>query len=347
MKPIRWGIIGCGDVTEVKSGPAFQKADGSQLIAVMRREAAKAADYARRHGILRWYDNADRLIADEQVDAVYIATPPGVHESIALKVAAAGKPCYVEKPMARNSAEAQRMVDAFAAARVPLFVAYYRRCLPRFVKAKQIIQSGQLGLLHSVEYRYADGQMSKADSPVPWRLQAEQAGAGLFLDLASHALDLLDWFFGPLGDVRGSAANVAGQYNVEDQAQLSFVTVACVPGSAAWDFAAPQRADEYRIVGDAGELMFACFGNDPVTVTKSNGESQSFDLPNPTHVEQPMIQTVVDELRGVPGAKSPSVGASGLRTQIVMDRVLEQYYGGREDGFWLRKWPRNAAPSQR
>src|SRR3984957_7373384 len=201
MNPIRWGIIGCGDVTEVKSGPAFQKVHGSQLIAVMRRDATKAADYARRHGVPQWYDDADRLIADPRVDAVYIATPPGAHEMYAMKVAAARKPCYVEKPIARNSAEAQRMVQAFAAAKVPLFVAYYRRCLPRFVKAKEIILSGQLGSLRSIEYRYADGQMSKVDSPVPWRLQAEQAGAGLFLDLASHALDLLDWFFGPLCDV--------------------------------------------------------------------------------------------------------------------------------------------------
>jgi predicted dehydrogenase len=295
--------------------------------------------------VTRWYDDADRLIADEQVDAVYIATPPGVHEMYAMKVAAAGKPCYVEKPMARNSAEAQRMVQAFAAVNVPLFVAYYRRCLPRFVKAKEIIESGQLGSLLSIEYRYADGQMNKAESPVPWRLQAEQAGAGLFMDLASHALDLLDWFFGPLIDVRGRAANMAGQYDVEDLARLSFATGAGVRGSASWSFVHPERIDEYCIMGDAAELKFACFGNDPVTVTDCKGESQRFDLPNPMHVEQPMIQTVVDELRGVNGAKSPSVGASGLRTQIVMDRVLERYYGGREDGFWQREWPKNEGPA--
>jgi predicted dehydrogenase len=342
MKPIRWGIIGCGDVTEVKSGPAFQKAHGSQLVAVMRRDAAKAADYANRHGVPRWYDNADQVIADPEVDAVYIATPPGAHEINAMKVAAAGKPCYVEKPMARNSSEAQRMVQTFAAGNVALFVAYYRRCLPRFVKAKEIIDSGELGSLLAIEYRYADGQMSKAESPVPWRLQAEQAGAGLFLDLASHALDLLDWFFGPLLDVHGRAANVAGQYDVEDIAQLSFSTTDGVRGSASWNFGHPQRIDEYCIVGDTAELKFSCFGNDGMMVTNSKGVSQRFDLPNPMHVQQPMIQSIVDELRGEDGAKSPSVGASGLRTQIVMDQVLEQYYGGREDGFWQRPWPKNA-----
>src|SRR5277367_2165196 len=97
---IRWGILGCGDVTEIKSGPGFQKATGSKLVAVMRRNGKLAEDYARRHGVARWYDDVDALIHDPEVDAVYIATPPGVHLEMALKVAAADKPAYVEKPMA-------------------------------------------------------------------------------------------------------------------------------------------------------------------------------------------------------------------------------------------------------
>src|SRR5438067_1919276 len=113
---IRWGIIGCGDVTEVKSGPGFRKAQDSALVAVMRRDGAKAADYARRHGVPHWYDDADKLVADPEVNAVYVATPPGSHLEYALRVAAAGKPCYVEKPMARSHAECRRMIDAFDAA---------------------------------------------------------------------------------------------------------------------------------------------------------------------------------------------------------------------------------------
>ena len=119
MNIIRWGILGCGDVCEVKSGPAFQKAASSALVAVMRREAAKAQDFARRHGVPKWYADADQLIDDPEVDAVYVATPPGTHEKLAMRVAAAGKPCYVEKPMARSFAECARMNEAFAAARKP------------------------------------------------------------------------------------------------------------------------------------------------------------------------------------------------------------------------------------
>src|SRR5690348_3615465 len=112
MHTIRWGIIGVGDVTEIKSGPAFYKADHSQLVAVMRRNGDKARDFAERHDVPHWYDDADALIHDEEVDAVYIATPPDSHESYTLKVAAAGKPVYCEKPMARTYAECQVMVEA-------------------------------------------------------------------------------------------------------------------------------------------------------------------------------------------------------------------------------------------
>ena len=124
MRTIRWGIIGCGNVTEVKSGPGFQKAQHSALVAVMRRDGALARDYAERHGVPRWYDDADALIADPDVDAVYVATPPDSHAEYALRVARAGKPVYVEKPMALNHAQCRVMIDACRAAHVPLFVAY-------------------------------------------------------------------------------------------------------------------------------------------------------------------------------------------------------------------------------
>src|SRR5436309_7352124 len=112
MKTVRWGIIGCGDVCEVKSGPGFQKASGSALVAVMRRDGEKARDFAARHGVPKWYDDAQQLIADAEVDAVYVATPPDSHEQCAVAALRAGKPVLVEKPMARKFAECQRMVGA-------------------------------------------------------------------------------------------------------------------------------------------------------------------------------------------------------------------------------------------
>jgi len=145
---IRWGMIGCGDVTEVKSGPGFQKAAGSALVAVTRRDRALAEDFARRHGVAVVHASADELIDDPSVDAVYIATPPGSHCDLACRVAARGKPCLVEKPMALTHAECLRMVQAFADAAVPLWVAYYRRALPRFLLIRHRLALESAGHVH-------------------------------------------------------------------------------------------------------------------------------------------------------------------------------------------------------
>ena len=347
---IRWGILGCGDVTEVKSGPGFQKAEGSALQAVMRRRGDLAADYARRHGVPSWTDDASALIADPAVDAVYVATPPGAHESLALAVCAARKPAYVEKPMARNHAECQRMIAAFAAAGVPLFVAYYRRALPRFVRARDLVAAGELGTITGVSYRLAGpyhhdvvARVSEG-AALPWRLQAEQAGGGLLLDLGCHTLDILDFICGPLEDVRGTAANVATPCAVEDTVAMTFRTAGGALGTAQWVFATAERADTIVISGDRAELRLSTFGNEPIELRRGDapaGRVDRFDLPNPPHIQQPMIQSIVDELGG--RGTCPSTGVSAARTSAVIDAVLLDYYGTRDDGFWRapEAWPGN------
>ncbi len=337
---IRWGILGCGDVTEVKSGPGFQKSAGSQLIAVMRRDAQKAEDYARRHGVPKWYSDADKLINDPEVDAVYVATPPGSHLELALRVAAAGKPCHVEKPMARNATECDQMVAAFAKAKLPLFVAYYRRAQPRFLKVIELIET-RLGRVTHVHYQFTDPRHAAKPGELPWRLDAENAGGGFFLDIGSHTLDLLDFFFGPLVEVNGHAANLASAYEVEDTLAMSFRTPAGAPGTAAWNFAGTVHKSEdfFQFTGTEGRLVFSTFGNEPLRLELAGGVVEEFSFTPPPHVAQPLIQTVVDDLRGK--GQCPSTGVSGARTTRVMDRVLESYYGGRADAFWQRKdrWP--------
>lgn len=336
---IRWGIIGCGDVTEVKSGPAFNKVPGSELVAVMRRDGAKAADYAHRHGVPRWYDDARALAADPEVDAIYVATPPGAHLEGALLAAAVGKPVYVEKPFARNTTECDAILSAFRGVGAPVFVAYYRRCLPRFEQVRALLADGAIGTLTGVSVRFACPVPVIADAAnPPWRLDAANAGAGLFLDLGSHALDLLDHVVGPLLQVSGHAANLATPLPIEDTVSMSFVTAGGVPGTGAWNFASAISGDEMVLAGTAGRLVFSTFGNEPIRLETREGV-QTFDRPNPAHVQQPLIQTIVDDLlgRGV----CPSTGESARRTSAVMDTVLNAYYGGRDDAFWLRaaNWP--------
>ena len=334
-KNVRWGIIGCGDVTEVKSGPGFRKAERSELVAVMRRSGNLAADYARRHGVARWYDNAEALIADPQVDAVYVATPPDSHCDYALAVAAAGKPALVEKPMARNSAECDRMVAAFERAKLPLFVAYYYRRLPSMVKVEELLRQGAIGRVTGVTYRMAEPHHKRGR---PWRVDVTTAGSGHFLDVGSHSLDILDYLLGPLSEVTGKAANMASDYEAEDTVALTFRTQGGVLGSMMWNFASAVHDDMMQLVGTEGEISFPMYTQQPLRLRTAEG-TREVEVPFPHHVAQPFIQSVVDDLLGL-GA-CPSTGVSARRTSRVMDQVLESYYGGREDGFWSRPetWP--------
>jgi len=333
---IRWGILGCGDVCEAKSGPGFQQVDGSALTCVMRRTPLMAEDFATRHGVPNWTGDVDDLIEDPDVDAVYIATPPGTHCEYALRVCAAGKPCYVEKPMARSGAECDRMVKAFADAGVPLFVAYYRRGLPRFLKTKELINTGTIGAIKNIEYRWES--IADANHHPGWRVKAEHSGGGLFLDMGSHTLDILDFLLGPLQQPTGEAQNTADLYQVEDRVDLGFKLSCGAVGNAAWDFAGTRHTDLITIIGEHGRLLLSTFGNEPVRLLTGDNE-QAFDLPNPPTIQQPLIQTIVDEL--CDDGTCPSSGVTAARTSHVMDAALHGYYGGRGDDFWTRPdtWP--------
>jgi 1,5-anhydro-D-fructose reductase (1,5-anhydro-D-mannitol-forming) len=340
---IRWGIIGCGDVTEVKSGPGFQKAAGSRLVAVMRRDAARAADYAQRHRVARWYDDAAALVNDPEVDAIYVATPPGAHVEGARLAAGAGKPCYIEKPMARSASECDAMLAAANAAGQKLFVAYYRRAQPRFLKIKELLASGVLGQLTGINYRMSMPTPTNADpAKAPWRLDTARSGGGLLLDMGSHVLDLLDFFFGPLEAVHGDAARIATAGLVEDAVAMTF-RAGGVPGAATWNFASHIKEDVLEFTGTAGRVSASVFGTEAVQLETAHGPVP-FEFPTLPHVAQPLIQTVVNELLG--RGTCPSTGDSARRTSQVMDRVLAGYYGGRDDAFWTRPqtWPgaRNA-----
>ncbi|MEM7801436.1 MAG: Gfo/Idh/MocA family oxidoreductase [Chloroflexota bacterium] len=214
MDKIRWGIVGCGDVTEVKSGPALQKTPHSSLVAVMRRSGELAKDYAERHGVPKWVDDADRLINDPEVNAVYVATPPSSHKELTIAALKAGKPVYVEKPMALDHRECLEMLDAARQAEQPLFVAYYRRALPRFLKVKALLEAEAIGEVRTVDVKRWQPARS-ADfyrETQPWRVDPSIAGGGYFVDLASHMLDLLDFLLGPIDAAQGYAGNQGGLY---------------------------------------------------------------------------------------------------------------------------------------
>lgn len=325
-RTIRWGIIGCGNVTEMKSGPALQNAAHSELVAVMRRDGAKARDYAERHHVPRWYDDAAALIADAEVDAVYVATPPSTHKQYALMSIAAGKPVYVEKPMAMDHAECQTIIEAGRGAGVPVFVAYYRRALPRFAKVRELLFEqrviGHPRVVNTVFYephhpRYHDPEN------LPWHVQPGISGGGIFIDIGCHTLDILDWLFGPITQVGGRASNQLGAYPPEDSVAMSFAFANGMLGSGIWNFDSFEHHDQIEVVGDAGRIRFATFGDGAIRVDNAGG-AQAFHVDNPVHIQQPLIERVVAELRGQTDA-SPSRAESAARTSWVMDQVLAAY----------------------
>jgi predicted dehydrogenase len=323
MQLVRWGILGCGDVTEVKSGPALQNAKGSALVAVMRRDRDKAADYARRHGVPRFYDRSEDLILDPEVDAVYVATPPSSHCELGLKVAAKGKPCLMEKPMAMNHSECLRLVKAFRDKGLPLFLAYYRRALPRFLKVRELLEEGAIGRATSAHIVQFD-RLAVGDEARAWRFDPSVAGAGLFLDLASHGFDLLDFLLGPIKRVSGYAVNTGGSYRAEDVTAASFEFESGMVGTGVWNFNAGFTHDGIVFQGSEGELRTPVFTDGDVRLLRG-GKEEIFAFRNPPHVHQPLIQTVVDELLG--HGVCESTGESGARASWVMDSCLESYYG--------------------
>jgi len=326
MDEVRWGIIGCGDVTEVKSGPAFQRIPHSRVVAAMRRDSTRARDYAMRHGVPRWYDRAEALLTDPDVNAVYVATPPSSHEEYVVRAAALGKPVLVEKPMGRTHEECLRMIAACERARIPLYVAYYRRSLPAFQRVKALLDDGAVGELRCVNIRLLQPRSPADLNPgnLPWRVRPEISGGGYFVDLASHQFDFLDFLFGAVVSVHGSAANRAGLYTAEDVVTAAFAFASGVCGAGLWCFDVPEtaREDVIQIIGSTGELTFSTFGKTPVILTRGAGRVEFADE-YPDHIHEPFIASVVGAL--LDGSECPSTGVSAARTNWVIDQILHQY----------------------
>ena len=315
MKTIGFGIIGCGDVTEKKSGPAFQKIEGSKLVSVMRRDEAKLADYARRHGVEKYSTKYLDLLTDPEIDAVYIATPPCMHHFYTLEAARYGKHVYVEKPMAITVRECREMMDACKAHGVKLFVAYYRRGQEKFRRIKTLLETGEIGQIRSFQYIYA--------CPVPvfnreraWLLSKKEAGGGLLYDIGSHMVDTLRFVLGEVSAAAGISANISKAYDVNDVTSGFLRLKNGVQGALQFSFHALQSRDEAVIYGSAGSLRFSIMDMEPIVLSKSGGEERIAFEPL-MHVQMPYIQHVVQVLQGL--KEDDTTGLSGLRTQEILE----------------------------
>ncbi len=323
MKLINWGFIGCGEVTERKSGPAFNEVEGSHIEAVMSRTECRARSYAERHGVKKWYTDAQKLIDDPDVNAIYVATPPSSHATFAIMAMRAGKPVYVEKPLAATYDDCIRVNYVSEQTGVPCYVAYYRRYLPYFQKVKDIIDRGTLGTITNVNIRFSvpprDEDLNREH--LPWRVKPDIAGGGYFYDLAAHQLDLLQYFFGIIVKAHGYCTNRAHLYEAEDTVGACFRFEDGLVGSGSWCFVGHKSAQEdiIEIVGDKGMVVFSVFNYDPILLMTSEGTT-SIVVKNPSFVQLPLIRSVIEDLQGFGLCTCNSVTATPVNW--VMDRIL-------------------------
>jgi predicted dehydrogenase len=324
MQTINWGIIGCGDVTEMKSGPAFKKVPNSALVAVMRRNATKAADYAKRHNVPRWYDDANTLINDPEVNAIYIATPPDSHEAYALAAIDAGKHVYVEKPMTLHYLSALNIATAAKAKQVKLVVAHYRREQPIFKKIKSLLQDKAIGDVRLVRLEFCKPALTSAElthTGVAWRINPIISGGGLFHDLAPHQLDLMYYFFGAVEKMNGIAVNQSKDYAADDLVVGNILFKNGVVFNGSWCFNAATSTDTCTIIGSNGSIQFSVFGGTTITV-QVNDAIQTFSFDPLEHVQQPLIEKTVQYFLGQ--AANPCSADDGAAVMQMIDAFVRK-----------------------
>lgn len=319
---IKWGIIGCGDVTEIKSGPAFNKISHSSLHAVMRRNAEKASNYAERHHVPVWYSKVEELIADDQINAIYVATPPAFHEEFTIKALLSGKDVYVEKPMALTAEGCKRMAGAASQSGSKLSVAHYRRAMPFFIKIKELLDQQAIGQVLSVHLKmFRASQQKVNNSPENnWRLNPALSGGGLFYDLAPHQIDMMLYLIGEAEE----ACGISTQFKsgcVPDLISGQILLKNNVLFNGSWCFNTPEdeKADICEILGSKGKITFPFFGESFSLKTELNEEY--FHIPPPAHVQQPMIERVVKYFLN----EAPNPCDAGTGTEVL--RIMEAFSG--------------------
>lgn len=315
-----WGVIGCGDVVERKSGPAIARAERSRMVRVMRRDGAAARDFARRHGVAAWTDDAQQVIADAAVDLVYVATPPSSHLQYVRAAAAAGKHVLVEKPMALNAAEGRAMVAACAAAGVELFVAYYRRFQPHVLRMRALLAEGAIGrpVQAAVEIAASDVARRLAAGRREWRDDPAISGGGGLVDLGSHRIDLLVWLLGPVAEAHAVAARFHPEAAVEQTAAVVLRMESGALCSVRGDFYSGSQADSFVIDGESGCIVADPLDGHELTLAAANGAEELWfePLAAPHLGLVRHIETVL-----LDGARNLIPGSDGVVTETVLDAV--------------------------
>ena len=319
-KPIRWGLVGCGDIAEKRVAPALQEAAGSKLLACSRKQPAQLLEFQRRHGIPKGCPDPADIFADPEIDAVYLATPVFLHCLHTIEAAEHGKHVLCEKPMAMDAAECQRMLDACRSHGVKLGIAYYRRFYPVVHKIQELLRAGALGKVVLVRTTLVSPTTLE---PAAWRFVPDQGGGGLLMDMASHRLDLLCMLFGEPLSVSALTATRELNIPVEDTGSLLIQFASGVQATVFASHCIHAEMDDFEVYGTRGSLRVSPLNDSELQLFGDT--DQAFQLPKADNVHLPLIDDFNQAIRE---NREPRIsGAEGMKTSVLLEAA---YHAARE-----------------
>jgi predicted dehydrogenase len=315
---MRWGLIGAGDIVRKRVGEALRVGRGCELVAVARANGALVDQFAAEIGARRGHADWRSLVSDDDIDAVYVATPVHLHAPQTIAAAEAGKHVLCEKPMAMNRQECDRMIAACRSAGVKLGVAYYRHFYPAVMRIKELLAQGTVGAPV-----FAQMIASEPFDPQPgdqrhWLVRRSQSGGGPMADFGCHRVEVLVHLFGPVARVRSVVASVALDREVEDTAAalLQFERGACA--MVAVSNAAAERQDTFDLFATQGSIRIASLNAGDIIVRTAAGDCAE-SHPPAANVHVPLVEEFV---AAVNSGRDPAVdGEAGRAIAMIQDAI--------------------------
>ncbi|OGU48384.1 MAG: hypothetical protein A2080_12340 [Ignavibacteria bacterium GWC2_36_12] len=320
MEKLRWGLIGCGDISKKRIAPALKTLEQCELLAVARANHALAESFAKEFGANRWYKSWQDLIADEEIDAVYIATPVYLHAEQTIAAAKAGKHVLCEKPMALDAKDCESMIETCKKNNVILGVAYYRHFYPVIKRAKEIILSGEIGEPTVVEIQAFEWYDRKPGEPRYWLLEKEKSGGGPMMDFGCHRIEVLQHLFGNVKEMQSQLFNVHFKREVEDTAYVSLLFENHTHAIIRVTHAAYEAQDTLDIFGTKGSIHIPVLNGGTMIVKTEKSERTEHHPPH-QNVHQPLIE---DFTNAVLENRNPAVdGLIGRDVTLILDNIYK------------------------
>jgi predicted dehydrogenase len=304
MNRVRWGLIGCGDIARKRVAAALRDSGNGDFVAVSRRQAELAESFAREFGARRWYADWRALLTDDEIDAVYIATPVYLHAAQTIAAAEAGKHVLCEKPMALSVAECDRMMAACRTNRVRLGVAYYRHFYPVISRIKAIIAAGEIGEPMIVQMNAFEYFNPAPDHPRAWFISRSQAGGGPMMDFGCHRIEVLLNLFGRINGIQAFTDRLRFEREVEDTSAAFFKFETGARATLTVTHTVMEGQDTLDIFGTAGSIHVPVLNQGLLRLSTAAGETTEVHPPH-ANLQQPLIE---DFAQAVIEGREPAVG---------------------------------------